>query len=128
MNNDRSELEVWQNEQPPLTEKWRYTLHEERNGDIPELLVRFDNGWRGEIKEIDGQTYYNLHVPIDELDEWDDGGQVEEWSFISFDRIAEDLWETLDEIDGLHEMKEVGSTDVTFEYGMLFEMLEREGL
>jgi len=112
---------------PPLVERWRVNEPESED-EIPELYGSFENGWRFEIKPIDGQTYYNLHVPLDELDDWDSGGQIEEWSFVSFERVVEDLWETLDEIDTLHEMKDVGSTDVAYEYGTLFEMLERENL
>ena len=120
--------DAWKTETPPFMERWNYTLHEERGGDIPELLARFENRWRVEIKEIDGDTYYNLHVPLEELDEWESGGQVEDWSFLPFDRIVSDLWQTLNEIDNLSELKEAGDSDVTFEYGMIFEMLEREDL
>jgi len=127
---DTQQTAVWQEEEPPLVSSWRYNEPDPDSfGDsIPELYGTFANGWRFEIKPIDGETYYNLHVPGDELDEWDSGSQIEEWTFVPFDRVVSDLWDTLNEIDSLEEMKEVGSGPVTLEYGALFEMLEREDL
>lgn len=118
---DGSEAAIDRGEEPPMIENWTY------NPEVPSLHGRFSNDWRFEIKPIDGETYYNLHVPMDELDEWKDGAQIEDWSFTPFGTVVDDLQSALMSAETLSDLADA-DTIVVQEYGSMFEMLEREDL
>lgn len=110
--------------EPPKTNSWTY--HDGSDGDIPAVHGRFSNGWRFEIKPIDGQVFYSLAPPLAELDEWESPA-VEDWSMIPFDNTLENLWTALHSADSLADLADADNFVVN-EFGMVFEMLERENL
>jgi len=112
-------------DEPPLTANWGYREYDDGGKS---LYGRFENGWRFEIKPIDGQTYYNLGRPLDDRkDEWAEACPIEDWSFIPFERVMEDLRNALESADSMADLADA-DTDVVMEYGRFFEMIEREGL
>ena len=116
-----SESDGYENEDPHIAE-----LHREEFDGGFHVDGYFSNRWRFEMKSLDGQTYYNLHVPINELDRYEDGAQVDDWSFIPTEEVLEDLQSSIKNIDRFSDLKDEADTIPIKEYGSIFESLERE--
>lgn len=112
--------------EPERAKSWNCSHPEDYEEEIPTLYGKMDNGWRFEIKPIDGQLYYNLAPPLTELDEWESPA-VEDWSLFSYEETAEALWEALENADSLTDLADADNFIVK-EFGTVMEMLEREGL